>query len=55
LDVSSYAIDNAKADIKNFLLEGSTSKIPFENNYFDLVVSLNTLYNLYCFNLKGSQ
>ena len=54
LDVSSYAIDNAEADIKNFLLEGSTSKIPFENNYFDLVISLNTLYNLYCFNLKGS-
>lgn len=54
LDVSSYAIDNAEGDIKNFLLESGTSKIPFENNYFDLVVSLNTLYNLYCFNLKGS-
>jgi hypothetical protein len=24
LDVSSYAIDNAEADIKNFLLKGST-------------------------------
>jgi len=27
---------------------GSATKLPFKNNYFDLVVSLNTLHNLYC-------
>ena len=52
LDVSSYAIKNAKDEIKKNLILGSANNLPFEKDYFDLVISLNTLHNLYCFDLK---
>ena len=52
LDISSYAIKNAKDEIKKNLILGSANNLPFEKNYFDLVISLNTLHNLYCFDLK---
>jgi protein-L-isoaspartate(D-aspartate) O-methyltransferase len=52
IDISRYAIKNSKKEIRKFLSFGSASKLPFKNNYFDLVISLNTLHNLYCFDLK---
>jgi protein-L-isoaspartate(D-aspartate) O-methyltransferase len=52
LDISFYAIENAKNEVKKDLIVGSANNLPFEKNYFDLVISLNTLHNLYCFNLK---
>jgi protein-L-isoaspartate(D-aspartate) O-methyltransferase len=33
---------------------GNANNLPFEENYFDLVISLNTLHNLYCFDLFQS-
>ena len=48
IDISRYAIKNAKKEIKKNLLYGSAVSLPFKNNYFDLVISLNTLHNLYC-------
>ena len=48
IDISKYAIKNSKKEIKKNLVCGSATKLPFKNNYFDLVVSLNTLHNLYC-------
>ncbi len=50
-DISLYAIKNAKEEIKKFIKQGNASKLHFEDNFFDLVISLNTLHNLYCFDL----
>lgn len=54
LDISKYAIENSKVEIKDNLILGNASKLPFKDNYFDLVISLNTLHNLYCFDLLSS-
>lgn len=51
LDVSAYAIENAKQEVKPFLKEGHARELPYEDNAFDLVVSINTLHNLYCMDL----
>jgi ubiquinone/menaquinone biosynthesis C-methylase UbiE len=46
LDISKYAISNAHPDIKNCVIEGSATKLPYEDKAFDLVISINTLHNL---------
>jgi protein-L-isoaspartate(D-aspartate) O-methyltransferase len=52
LDISSYAIENSKEEIKPFLKEGNAISLPFEDNSFDFVVSLGTLHNLYNYELR---
>jgi SAM-dependent methyltransferase len=52
LDISSYAIDNSKEEVRDRLQVGHANSLPFESNSFDLVFSLNTLHNLYCFDLE---
>lgn len=51
LDVSSYAIENAKDEVRPFLQTGHARELPFPDKSFDLVVSINTLHNLECFDL----
>ncbi len=51
LDVSRYAIDNAKEEVRPHLVEGHANHLPFPDQTFDLVVSINTLHNLQCFDL----
>ena len=46
LDVSEYAIANAKPEVKEFLQVGNATELPFENNSFDTVISINTIHNL---------
>ena len=46
IDISEYAIKNSPEDIKNRLKIGSAEVLPYKNNYFDLVISINTLHNL---------
>ena len=47
LDVSDYAIANALPDVKPFLRVGTAAELPYPDHHFDLVVSVNTLHNLY--------
>ena len=51
LDISGYAIENAKEEVRPFLKEGHARELPFEDASFDLVISINTLHNLYCYDL----
>lgn len=46
IDISSYAIENSKVEVKPFLRVGDAIKLPYEDNSFDLVISITTLHNL---------
>ncbi len=46
IDISDYAIENSHPEIKNFLSVGDAKKLEFDDNYFDLVISVNTVHNL---------
>ena len=52
IDISQYAIDNAKEEVKPFLRVGNAIDLPYEDNSFDFVVSINTLHNLYNYELQ---
>ncbi len=54
LDVSDYAIANAMPDVKPFLRVGTAAELPYPDHHFDLVVSVNTLHNLYLADLFKS-
>jgi len=52
-DISKYALQNAKDEIKENLFKHSAQDIyPFGDNEFDLVISLTTLHNLKVYDLK---
>jgi len=51
IDISSYAIDNSKEEIKDRLQIGNAIDLPFPDNYFDLDFSITTLHNLHNFDL----
>ena len=46
IDISEYAIQNSIIDIKNKLKVGDAKVLPYEDNTFDLVISINTIHNL---------
>ena len=46
LDISKYALENSKSEIKSKLIQGNATNLPFVDNYFDLVISINTLHCL---------
>jgi protein-L-isoaspartate(D-aspartate) O-methyltransferase len=52
LDISEYAIKNAKEEIRPYLRVGNAKKLPYDDRSFDLVISINTLHNLYCYDLE---
>lgn len=48
IDISDYAIAHAKEEVRPFLQVADAAALPFEDNSFDLVISLNVLHNLFC-------
>ena len=52
-DISKHGINDAKDEIKNNLfIHKAQNTYPYENNEFDLVISLTTLHNLKIYDLK---
>ena len=51
IDISDYAINNCKPEIRDRLKVGNAINLPWSDNTFDLVISINTLHNLHCYDL----
>jgi ubiquinone/menaquinone biosynthesis C-methylase UbiE len=51
IDISDYAIANAKEEVRDRLQVGNATQLPFPDDYFDLVISITTLHNLHNFDL----
>lgn len=47
IDVSEYAIENAKEEVRDFVSVAHAKELPFDDGAFDFVFSINTLHNLY--------
>ena len=54
IDISEYAIENSKEEIREHLRVGRTDKLPWADNSFDFVFSINTFHNLRAPELRTS-
>ena len=46
IDISTYAIQHTIANMKPFVQVANATNLPFDDNQFDLVISINTIHNL---------
>lgn len=51
IDISRYAIENSKVEIRDFLQCGNAASLPYADGTFDFVYSINALHNLYNYEL----
>lgn len=51
IDISEYAIEHAKPEVKDRLQVAHAKELPFADDSFDFVFSINTLHNLYNYEL----
>ena len=51
IDISKYAVENCKPEIKDRLQVGNAINLPWDDNTFDLVISITTLHNLHAYDL----
>ena len=54
LDISAYGIAHSKEETRLFLREGSCTKLPYPDQSFDFVYSINTFHNLKVDDLKAA-
>ena len=47
IDISTYALEHAKEEVRPNLTEASATDLPFDSGSFDFIFSINTLHNLY--------
>lgn len=52
VDISTYALERAKEETKPFLRKADAASLPFPDDSFDLVFSINTLHNLKTYDLE---
>lgn len=52
LDISEYAVENSHPEVRDRIQVGTATDLPWENDAFDLVLSINTLHNLRNFELE---
>ena len=50
-DVSEYAIETAKEEVRPFLQAGHARSLPYTGGQFDLVISFNAIHNLFIYDL----
>ena len=46
IDISDYAVENSMPEVKDSVEVGNGKELKFEDNFFDLVISINTIHNL---------
>jgi len=46
IDISEYALANAKEEVKSYLQLGNAKELPYPDNSFDLVICINTVHQL---------
>ena len=46
IDISEYAIENTLKEVRDNVMVADAKLLPFENNSFDAVISINTIHNL---------
>jgi protein-L-isoaspartate(D-aspartate) O-methyltransferase len=54
IDISEYAIQNAKEEVKPFLQVGNATALPYPDQTFDFVVSILALHNLHNYELYNA-
>mgnify|MGYP001544714459 CR=1 FL=1 len=54
IDISGYAIEHAKEEVKPFLEVGNAVQLPYDDRSFDFVVSITSLHNLYNYELHAA-
>jgi ubiquinone/menaquinone biosynthesis C-methylase UbiE len=51
LEISRYGIEHSMKSVKANIVAGTAAELPFPDRHFDVVVSINTLHNLYIYDL----
>ncbi|HXE72741.1 MAG TPA: class I SAM-dependent methyltransferase [Candidatus Nitrosotenuis sp.] len=52
LDISEYALTTAPEPVRPFLTLGTATELPYGDQEFDLVLSINVVHNLYVYDAK---
>lgn len=51
IDISDYAVEHAKEEIRDRLQVGNATHLPYQDGHFDFVYSITTLHNLHNYDL----
>ncbi len=54
LDISAYALQNAKQELRGSYVQGNATELPFRDQQFKLTLSLTTLHNLRSYQLEAA-